>query len=237
MRDIITIPFTSEESIVIASDNSGGIGLKAEDFVQVPYEMVAYYAFRVAVMECMAAGAKPFAVTLQNFCGEEAWQALTNGIAKGCSELDMSEVPLTGSTESNFSLDQSAVGLTVMGRMKPTHYTGAIKFSNQLNIAVIGTPLVGQELVEREEEAVPLSLFKQICQMNDVVLLPVGSKGILIELNTLFSNRTFRDDSVSSELDLHQSSGPATCFIAVFGHEKQEELQAATGRFFHKLIY
>lgn len=233
MRDVLHIPFNSEESVVIASDNSGAIGLKAEDAVKVPYEMVSYYSFRVAVMECIAAGAEPFAVTLQNFCGEEAWQALMAGIKKGLSELELDRVPITGSTESNFTLSQSAIGITVLGKMSEN--MSESMFSEETRVAVIGVPLVGNELVEREEEAAPLSLFKKICALSDVVTLPVGSKGILFELNGLFSNKVFAAHEIDTNLDLLKSSGPSTCFIAAYPEGKKDEVMTLAGRYFYEL--
>ncbi|MFE8698868.1 ATP-binding protein [Cytobacillus sp. FJAT-53684] len=233
MRDVLHIPFNREESIVIASDNSGAIGLKAEDVVRVPYEMVSYYSFRVAVMECMAAGAEPFAVTLQNFCGEEAWQALIDGIENGLAELGLDAVSITGSTESNFSLKQSAMGITVLGKTRGK--MSEPKYSDQTKIAVIGVPLVGNELVEREEEAAPLSLFKQICSLTDVVTIPVGSKGILSELNGLFLNKVFSASEIHTSLDLLKSSGPSTCFIAVYPDGKKDKVMSLAGRHFYEL--
>ena len=46
----------NSETLVLASDNSGGIGLKDMDMVKTPYDVVAYYGFRVAVMEWIALG-------------------------------------------------------------------------------------------------------------------------------------------------------------------------------------
>src|SRR3954452_5049017 len=116
MRDIVRIPFNGEDSLIIACDNSGAIGMQEQDLVHVPYETVAYYSFRVAVMECIAAGGEPIAVVLHNFCENEPWDELVNGIEKGLRELKLSDVRITGSTESNFSLLQSALGLVVIGK-------------------------------------------------------------------------------------------------------------------------
>lgn len=59
MRDAIIIRLNQDESPVITSDNSGAIGMKEQDVVNVPYDIVGYYSFRVAVMRCMATGARP----------------------------------------------------------------------------------------------------------------------------------------------------------------------------------
>ena len=115
-RDVTEIILNENEVLVLASDNSGGIGLKDLDMVKAPYDVLAYYGLRVAVMECMAAGAVPISVVMHNFCGDDPWNALVSGIEKGLHELGMTNVPITGSTESNFSLLQSALGMIVIGK-------------------------------------------------------------------------------------------------------------------------
>lgn len=235
MRDVLILPFNGDESIVVACDNSGGIGLKEMDAVQVPYDMVAYYSFRVAVMECLAAGGNPFAVTVQNFCGEGAWGELIIGINRGIAELGLEELQITGSTESNFPLVQSAVGLTVLGKKKTSRTDLRPHFTDDTRIAVIGKPLVGDEVMENEAEAVPLVVFQQLCALEDVTLLPVGSKGIYFELNELFSNRTFKGAEIISDLDIHKSSGPSTCVLAVFNKKKKRDIMTLTGSYFYEI--
>ncbi|KAB2328595.1 ATP-binding protein [Cytobacillus depressus] len=235
MRDVLIFPFNGEEAVVVASDNSGGIGLKEMDAVHVPYETVAYFSFRVAVMECMAAGGAPFAVTIQNFCGENAWTALIDGINRGIEELSLERIQINGSTESNFSLLQSAIGLTVLGKKQNGAEEHRVDFTEDLAIGVIGKPLLGNEVIEHASEVASLSLFKQLNFMDDVTLLPVGSKGILYELNQLFWNRTFEDSEIDTSLDIHKSSGPSTCFLAVFNQEKEAEIKAVARLHFHKV--
>lgn len=236
MRDVLQIPFSEDELIVIASDNSGGVGEKNADPVRVPYGVTAYYSFRVATMECIAAGAKPFAVTLQNFCGENAWVALKAGIEKGLDELGMEDLEITGSTESNFTLSQSAVGITVLGRKKTRTDLGTLAYTNQSAIGVIGSPLVGTEVVEKETEVVPLSLFYKIASLDTVVTMPVGSKGILYELNQLFGNGAITEEQVKAKVDLIKSSGPSTCFIVVYPREQEPRLKSMAGRYFHEVM-
>ncbi len=235
MRDVLSFPFNSEETIVVASDNSGAIGEKEQDAVQVPYEIVSYYSFRVAVMECMSAGAQPFAAAIQNFCGDDAWDQLIGGIKKGADELGLTELQITGSTESNFNLLQSAVGLSVLGKRKGELPADTLICTEDTRIAVIGSPLVGQELIEREEEAAPLNLFKTINSIEDIMTLPVGSKGVLTELNGLFSNRRFEIKDLESEVDLVKSAGPSTCFIAVCPEAKLSEIMKLAGCYYHIL--
>lgn len=234
MRDIVTIPFNGVDSLIVACDNSGAIGMKEDDLIQVPYETVAYYAFRVAVMECIAAGGEPIAVLLHNFCGNEPWDELVSGIEKGISELKLFDVRISGSTESNFSLLQSAVGLVVLGK-KSIARTTEITYSNQLKFAVIGRPLVGNEVIEHKEDVVPLSVFQEVSKVNDMMIWPVGSKGILYEINQMFPTQEFSQEMIISNVDILKSAGPSTCFLTVFRSDQEETIQKITGSMYHSL--
>lgn len=232
MRNALTIPFQGAGSIIIASDNSGAIGMKKDDHVNVPYETVSYFSFRVAVMECIAAGGKPNAIVLTNFCGDEAWEKLTNGIKKGIAELELKNVVITGSTESNFSLTQSAIGVIVIGQ-KPLENMEEKHFNESYKIAVIGKPLVGNEVIDQKDQVAPLPLFQKIRRLDGITVWPVGSKGILSELNRVFKNKPFLIDQVISDVDVGKSSGPATCFLALYGENLEREIKRLAGSYFH----
>ncbi|WP_144549915.1 ATP-binding protein [Bacillus sp. X1(2014)] len=235
MRDIVTIPFSGGNSLIIACDNSGAIGMKEQDLVHVPYETVAYYAFRVAAMECIAAGGEPISVLLHNFCGNEPWDELVSGVEKGLSELKLSGVSISGSTESNFQLLQSAIGLVVLGKKSSAKITDRT-FSEQLKLAVVGLPLVGDEVIEQNDQIAPLSIFKEVSKIKDIMLWPVGSKGILFELNQMFFNEELTKERIVTTVDIIKSAGPSTCFMAVFQPDQEEILRKITGDLFHTLV-
>src|SRR5690625_2763409 len=117
-HDVLEIPINNDDTLVIASDNSGAIGMKALDEVKVNYQTVSYYAFRVAYMECVAAGGTPFSIILHNFNDQTVWNELIEGINFGLAEVNLKNIPITGSTETNFALNQSALGLVVLGKRK-----------------------------------------------------------------------------------------------------------------------
>ncbi|MEH7178361.1 ATP-binding protein [Neobacillus vireti] len=234
MRDVITIPLHGEESLIIATDNSGSIGRKEQDQVKVSYETVAYYSFRVAVMECIAAGGKPFSVVLHNFCGNDAWGELVKGIKKGLKELNLQDVPITGSTESNFHLQQSAIGVVVLGKKQADKET-ELHYSPRFKLAVIGSPLVGNEVVDFGDQVAPLSIFWEVSSLRQVNIWPVGSKGILNELNQMFRTLSFAKDDIGINLDVLKSSGPSTCFIVVFEQDQEEEIKSLAAGYFHPL--
>ncbi|EIJ79892.1 hypothetical protein PB1_05992 [Bacillus methanolicus PB1] len=232
MRDVAIVPINENESLVIAADNSGGIGMKDSDHVKVSYDILSYYSFRVAVMECMAAGANPVSVAMQNFCGDDAWPLLKSGVERGLNELGINGISITGSTESNFSLLQSALGMVVVGRKERDHYPAWLM--REVDVAVIGFPLVGEEVVDYQERIAPLSLFKWFCEQEEVeAVFPVGSRGIMYELQQLFHGRQIEEKQVSCRLDLLKSSGPATCFLVAFRPEVEEKLRRKAGELFH----
>lgn len=233
MRDVQIVPWNQEEVLVISADNSGGIGQKEEDHVSVPYDIVSYFSFRVAVMECMAAGGIPFSVILQNFCGDDTWNPLVAGIHKGVQEIGLdAELGITGSTESNFSIHQSAVGLTILGKRRADFKETTIVNGR---IAVIGSPLVGEEVMLQEEKVVPLAMFAHFAKEIKCRLQPVGSKGVLYELGQL-KGKFFQEEEVSSSVNLLKSSGPATCFIVEYEKEAESEIKRLAGGYFHEVL-
>jgi hypothetical protein len=235
MRDVLYIPGGEGDTLVISSDNSGGIGLKEADHVKVPYETVAYFAFRTAVMENLAAGGSPFAAVLHNFTGDVHWKALAEGIEQGAKEAGLEGLSVTGSTESNFSLLQSAVGLMIIGKREGRPEPAPI-YTGREKLAVIGLPLVGEEVLNEKEGIAPLSLFKEISSMDGVHVLPVGSKGVLSELNQLFADKKYTLNEVDCrDLDLLKSGGPSCCFIVAFPEELEREIRMKAGSFYHRL--
>ncbi|PLS15007.1 ATP-binding protein [Bacillus sp. M6-12] len=237
MRDTIITPLDEDSSLVIAADNSGGIGLKLLDMIAVPYEVLGYYSTRVALMECMAVGGKPMAVAIQNFCGQEEWDAVITGANQALGELGIQGVSITGSTESNMELLQSALGVVVIGRKaKHVNLKAELDFHADLALAVIGLPLVGDEVIDFERQAAPLSLFKVFCEHVQVeAVIPVGSRGILFELNQLFPNVLLRREQINTKVDIEKSSGPSTCFITVFNKDAIDEIKSRAGDYFHSI--
>lgn len=231
MRDEVVIPINDKESLVITTDNSGAIGMKEQDVVQVAYETVGYFSFRVAMMECLAARATPVAVVIQNFCGESEWNLLVSGVRNGLTELGMENVTITGSTESNFPLVQSVVGINVIGLR--SNEDGNPGVTNQ-KIALVGLPLVGDEVIVQSESVAPLSVFYQLSKLKGVIVWPVGSKGVWHELQRM--KPELRGEFSSSEIDLYKSGGPSTSFLVAYSPEKEREVKERSGDFFHPLI-
>ncbi|WP_349407469.1 ATP-binding protein [Pseudalkalibacillus sp. SCS-8] len=233
MRNAQIHPITNVDYLIVTSDNSGAIGEKLEDTIRVDYETLAYYSFRVAVMECIAAGGTPISITIQNFCGDDKWDQLENGVTNGLQELHISDVPITGSTESNFGMSQSALGIVIIGRCsKPkTPMPPAIEGK----WAVIGKPLIGQEVLDQSDELAPLDLYKRLSEIEGVSLWPVGSKGILHEWNQFTSDEGYKD-TIKCELDIHKSGGPSTCFILSYPDQIEKRIKVLADRLFFPIL-
>jgi hypothetical protein len=235
MRDVSIIPSSSNEEIIVGTDNSGGIGTKEEDVVKVDDVITAYYSTRVAVMEVLAVKAKPFSVIIHNFSGDNVWDAYKQGAETALKEAELEEVLITGSTESNFPLKQSALGITVLGKRSVVKNERAREY--ECSYAVIGRPLTGNQVLENMELAAPLSLFTKCCRHSAILdLIPVGSKGILEELRVLTGDASLTEKNVECHIDILVSGGPSTCFLVKFSIEDEDKIRELTGCYYHWLL-
>jgi hypothetical protein len=224
MRDVLFLPLYDDTELVVAADGSAAVGEKEMDAVRAPYDVVAYFAARVAFMEVLSVGAKPHAVVLQNFVNDEAWETLCNGIRQTCDELRM-DVPIIGSSESNFPTLQSAVGITVVGTIQAERKRVGIT-PPDAKFAVIGEPLVGDEVLKRKERMLSLSLFRELLKQNGIYeLVPIGSKGIYYELQQLLHANGLSASPCSCALPLFDSSGPATSLLISYHSHMEEEIK------------
>ncbi|KSU83222.1 MULTISPECIES: hypothetical protein [Fictibacillus] len=230
-RDITVQGFGSGHVAVIAADNSGGIGSLPMDEVKVPYEVVAQYGARVCAMEVLAAGALPVSFIIHSFNGEGAWNELVTGAQKTFAELGLDTIEITGSSESNMNMVQSASSFTMIGRA--AHHDLKMGITPSIaKVAVIGAPLVGEEVISRSKEGISLSLFRQLLKTDGIYeILPVGSKGIGYELGVLCgSSARFK-----STLPLDKSAGPSTCVLISYDEKQHSAIRSLCGMLFHEL--
>jgi len=232
LRDVISISISDEEELILATDCSGGIGNKEGDVVLADPETVGYYCFRVAVMECLAAGARLNAIQILNFTSDAVWDQYCSGVKKGLNEMNLDGIPITGSTESNIGLNQSAIGVTCIGMRNKKR---SITSCTDLAYALIGTPLVGIEVMKQHASIAPLALFMNCVQHPSIIdIMPVGSKGVFHELSLLLGKPLRREDVTTSQ-DLDKSSGPSTSFIISYNKVEEQEVIELTNGYFHSL--
>jgi hypothetical protein len=108
-----------------------------------------------------------------------------------------------------------------------------IDYSEKVKFGIVGRPLVGNEVIEHEDRVAPLSIFQEVSKLRDVMVWPVGSKGILYELNQMFENVGFSKEKVVTEVDITKSAGPASCYIVAYLPSQESELKRLAGGFFH----
>lgn len=193
-----------EGNFVVTTDNSGGIGEKAGDVVSVSDRLTAYYAARVTLLEQWAANAEPSAILIHNFSGHASWDKYVKGVGDLFREAGVACPPISGSTETNMELVQSAMAVTIIGKRKQGETDEGKWFT-------YGQPLVGEELLENAQEVACIQRIRQALDARIVNRIwPVGSQGILHELRQLMGDEELQAES---ELDLVKSAGPSTVVL------------------------
>ncbi len=192
-----------DNEIVITIDNAGSIGEKSNDTVSAPYQVLSYFTLRNAVMENLSNNTVIKGVTFSNFCGDKAYDKLLTGMKQVYDELGY-EVQTISSTESNFMMQESAFSVTVIGeKIKIKAHT------NYNNYAIVGLPLVGNEILKNTGEVVSIPEFLELLNHKDISrVITVGSKGI--------NDRAFKVlniELVSNDIDLSKSAGPSSCVL------------------------
>lgn len=187
---------------IVTIDNSGCIGEKPLDIVQTTNEITAYYTARTAIIEQWCAGAMPVQLLMANFTGDAAWEDYVRGVTRVFEEIGEHVPPLTGSTESNFESQQSAVALTMLGKRFFTPTKEGCRYF------VIGIPLVGEEVLQHPKQVASLAELYLLLK-NGVIqaIWPVGSKGIGAEMVR------FIGEGYTCDIDLHHTAGPTTTVL------------------------
>lgn len=216
------------DGLVITTDNSAAIGEKPHDVVNVPDEVAAKFAARVALAEQWAAGGEATAILLHNFSGKMQWPRYVFGITQLFSELDMPMPPVTGSTESNIETLQSALAVTIIGRK-----LRELADPHELEWFIYGEPLVGKAVINHPERIADLRIVKNALDRNQIERIwPIGSQGIGQEAEKLFGRRVPLAPGIAKQA----SGGPATCLLVGVQTSKAAEAKRLFGEYFRKLI-
>lgn len=230
LTDVTIMPIGHNKELVIASDNSGAIGSKQHDEVQVTDEVVSYFACRVAYMDLLRIGGNLLTIVMHNFTGDDAWQQYEKGVHQFLKESKEKNITITGSTESNFPTLQSGLGVTMVGIRKKQKPKKQLEINT--SYAVVGKPLVGEQVYTYPDDIAPLSLYKQLATLKEVIdVVPVGSKGIQTEWEQL----TGKKKTLVSPLNITQSGGPATCFIIAFNEQDRATIKKVAANYFYPL--
>ena len=225
--DVLIIPINKDESIVIATDCSGSVGEKENDNVKVDYKVTSYFMARVAIMEVLCTGAEIIGYTISNYTGLD-WDLWIEGIKKALKEVGKENVPYIGSSESNFKMKESAMGITVIGKKK-----NILEYKEYNNYAVIGMPLVGNEVVDNLDKMITLREIVELRDCKDVgTMLPIGSEGV----NWEFGNNCGKQ-ILECGLDVDKSGGPSTCIVVNYSDKVENKIKQMFVDKYHKIRY
>lgn len=197
MRNAIEV-----NNMIVTIDNSGCIGSKELDAVQVPDEITAYFTARTAILEQLCAGALPIQLLMANFSGDAVWASYEKGFKRAFDEMKLEMPPLTGSSETNFQALQSAVSLTILGQKK---FQRTIQ---DCAYFVVGEPLVGNAVLANPQKVAKLhELYEGVVDETIAAIWPTGSKGIATEIER------FIGKGYTSAVELHTSAGPSSAVL------------------------
>ncbi|MGF7057492.1 AIR synthase related protein [Brassicibacter mesophilus] len=232
-RDLTLIDINKDQILVISCDSCGGIGEKERDIVNAPPDIVGYFTTQVALSEVLAVGATP--VTVVNTLAVEmndTGKKIIDGVKKALQPLCFDENDIiTGSTEENFPVCQTAMGITIIGIADKKNWKIPTTKSEELAV-VVGIPKVGNDVLEDGgKEILSIPILQQLVSNSDVSeILPVGSKGILYELEQLAATNNLSFELFDNlVVDIKKSAGPATCAICSINQRYFDRFRASIG--------
>ncbi|MEM2099368.1 MAG: hypothetical protein QXU99_06485 [Candidatus Bathyarchaeia archaeon] len=218
-RDILLFEIGYGKVIVVGCDSAGGIGPKPLDKVKTDGYTVGKFAARVALMEVLSTGAKPFcAVGTIGVEPEPTGNAILNGIKSEVTKAGLNpQTSVTCSLEKNFQVEQTGMGVTVIGAVDKILLKIGVSKPNDVVMA-IGKPCFGEEVISAENKGQIANLLdvSRSLRLNFIhEVLPVGSKGVLYEANVLAESSKLKFKPIRNpKIDLQKSAGPATVLLA-----------------------
>lgn len=229
-RDISLLQLNKKEVLVIASDSAGALGQKPQDQVKVSNQILGKYTVKVPLMEVISVGAEVISV-IDNLAVEyePTGREIIAGINSNLKLLKKTSL-LNGSTEENIKTVQTALGVTVIGKVSFDQLNKYSKSKLNEIVAAVGLPLVGKKLLKKQSKAVNFKKFLKIVDLPYIKqLLPVGSKGIKYELNILAQENNFDFEIFTSKevkkLDLEKSAGPSTVILVSLAENNLQKLK------------
>ncbi len=229
-RDVILFRLTNGEVLVVGCDSSGGIGPKPLDKLKVSGFILGKFTARAALMEVLSVGAKlACVVDALGVEPEPTGKEILKGIRDEAKKAGLDpKLAVTGSTEKNIAVEETGIGVTVIGTCPNDQLRIGTARANDAIVA-IGLPNVAAEVLSAEKEG-------KIAETTDVLklqklpyvheIIPVGSTGIKHEIETLASSSNLRVKMAEKlEVDINKSAGPSTVVLAALPDEMISELR------------
>ena len=216
-RDL-TVIHLNGHSIVVAADAAGGIGPNELDVEEATGESVAYFATRVVLAELYSVGACPLALintvpTGKAFAEDEALR----GINRLLNEERLAEqVEVGGSSENNFGMLQTAIGVVLIG-IAPTANIEAGRIHAGDEVYQLGVCKVGSDVRFCDPTRVGLGTIRSLAVLPWVhEVIPLGSGGVLGEVRALQARDVILAFEAKTDFaELEESAGPATSALVI----------------------
>jgi hypothetical protein len=234
-RDVLLFELANSEIMVVGCDSSGGVGPKPLDKIKVNGYTLGKFTARAALMEVLAVGAKPVCVVdTLSVEPEPTGSEIIRGIRAEAEKAGLDpKWAVTGSTEKNFEVEQTGIGVTVIGTCKRSALRIGTSLPNDTVVA-LGIPCVGNEVVSAEKESkitdvTDIPKLQNLSFIHEVI--PVGSTGIIHEIETLAhdSKLTFKL-AEQHEIKVTESAGPATVILASLPDSKVADLKRTVNK-------
>ncbi len=215
-RDISIIHF-GDRLLTVACDSCGGVGLLKDDCIKTDGFNVGYHTAFVALAETLAIRAQPLMVidNLSVSLGSYG-KSILYGITTAMEEAGLdSSLSITGSSEENFTVSSTGIGVTVLGQIDTQNFK-PVPVQSEYDAILFGIPCVGDEVLKYKSKILSLESIKIILGLPSVLdLVPAGSRGVLFEAKQMAKDldMEFNENSATSDI-IRQSAGPATCAVA-----------------------
>jgi len=234
-RDVLVFALDRHRIMVIGCDSSGGIGPKPMDGVKVDGRTLGKFTARVALMEVLSTGAKPICL-VNTLCVEPKPTGLEilRGIREEAGRAGLkSRLTITGTSEKNVPVQQTGLGVTVMGIAKRDELR--IGLSRKKNVVVsVGIPLVGSEVLSGEKRGL-IADTKDLLRLLNLSfvreVVPVGSHGILHEAEAIAKESHLKLRLAQRpRVDVRKSAGPATVILSTVPEPQLPKLHDEIGK-------
>jgi len=228
-RDVRLLRLDKNRYMVVSCDSAGGIGPKRLDKIKVSGFVVGRFTARVALMEALATGSEPFCVvTTLSVEPKPTGAEIMRGIRSELRRASIDSPILLQSTEKNFYVNQTGVGVTVLASAS-TESLRIRKCKPGDALVAVGLPNLGERVLSAEAR-------RQIADTRDVrrllklpfvhEIMPVGSSGILKEAKTMAKDSQLRFSLASGlRIDVLKSAGPATVVLSAVPFPRIELLR------------
>lgn len=233
-RDISLIDIGGNRLIAVACDSTGGIGEKENDSASAPAETVGFYSAQVVLMELISIDAEIISV-VNNLCVEMIGygEKLIEGVRKASESAGLDgERIINGSTEENFPVTVTAIGVTAIGIMNKEMFLKRKEPEKGNLIVRLGSPRVGRDILESSPNEIMTAdkMIKIKKEIEFIELIPVGSKGSLYEISSFADSKRLDYkiyDSISEKSfkELEKSGGPSTSAVGIVEREEIEKIE------------